>query len=138
MTDEKTTDYRTLKDLPEDVKKKIGLNKVTIGGSADSKVSLKQYETMGVFCSLSVEVDLSAFAGEMPFDELFNEIAVPIRNSLVKVVQGETMARNMEMRAYVEGVRDNKSNAEIARAVQENRNQTLDLMGQVFEPKKKE
>jgi hypothetical protein len=136
MADEERN-YETIKDLSDEVKAKIGLNKITIGGSADTKVVIKQYETMGVFSSMSLEVDLSAFAGEMPFDELFNKIAIPIRNSLVKVVQGETMARTMEMRTYVEGVRDNKSNAEIERTVREASNQTLDLMAQTFEPRKK-
>jgi hypothetical protein len=136
VTDENEHDYRTIKDLPDEVKAKIGLNKITIGGSADSKVVIKQYETMGVFSSMSLEVDLSAFSGEMPFDELFNNIAIPIRNSLVKVVQGETMARTMEMRAYVEGVRDGRSNADIERNVRDASNQSLDLMKQTFEPRK--
>lgn len=127
-----------LTDLSAEQLLSIGVNQITIGASADTKVSLgvKTFESMGAFASMSVTYDLSAFSGKMPVTDIMNLIAIPIRNSSAKYMHQETLARVEEVRAVIEGVRDGKSYAQIEDAVNEARKKALSLMRSTFETRK--
>jgi hypothetical protein len=122
-----------IKGLDEETRKTLGVNKVSMGASADSKVSIRQFETSGVWASMNIEWDFSAFTGKLPVDRIINEIVVPVRNSFARFAHPETMARVEELRVIIEGIRDGRSNADIERGVQETRLAFVDRFGKTFE-----
>lgn len=126
----------TIKEMTDETKKMVGVATVSFGASNDTKVSVKQWETTGVFASMSMTFDLSAFTGEKPIDQLFNEIVMPLRNSFTKFAHAETMSRIEELRAIVEGIRDGKTDAQIERKVQEVSKDFLTIFNNTFEVKK--
>jgi hypothetical protein len=129
-------DAENMVEFSNEIKNLIGVNSVTFGASADSKVSIAQYETAGIFASMSMTFDLTAFTGQLPVDEIVNKVVMPIRNSFTRFAHPETMSRIEELRAIVEGVRDGKSYTEIERNVAAARQEYLKLMRASFQPKK--
>jgi hypothetical protein len=124
---------QNLKGLPDDVLTKLGITQVTMGASADTKVAIKQYESAGVWASMNITFDFSAFTGELPVNRIINEIVLPVRNSFTKFAHPETMSRVEELRAIIEGIRDGKSDAEIERRVQEVRGAFMNIFTNTFE-----
>jgi hypothetical protein len=128
------TNAQTISEMEEKDRKTIGIAQVQFGASADSKVVVKQFETVGIFASMQLTIDLSGYTGEKPVDEIVNEILLPVRNSVTKFIHSETMSRMHEMRAMVEGIRDGKTNREIALEVEDARGGFLDTFNKTFEP----
>lgn len=126
----------TIKNLSEEIRNKVGVKEVTFGASADTKVSIRDYETAGVWGNLSMTFNLDGFTGELPVDEIVNNIVIPIRNSFTKFAHPETMARIEELRAVIEGIRDGRTNAQIEARVNEVRGAFLDTFAHTFEIKK--
>jgi hypothetical protein len=117
-----------LKDiLSEEDRKKLGLNNVSFGASADGKVSIRKYETVGVFSSFSATFNLDAFTGILPVDELINELVIPLRNNFTNFAHPATIATVEEMRAIVRGINAGKSNREIEEDVNRVRTSTRAL-----------
>jgi len=127
---------KTIMDLDEDIRMKIGVNTVSIGASASTKIGIAQYENTDVFASLNITYDLSAFTGSMPVNDIVNNIIVPIRNSTTKLIHSETMSRAEELRTIVEGIRDGKSFAQIEDAIKNVNRSFISLFRRVFETKK--
>lgn len=122
-----------LRDLDTDELKKIGLSQVKVSASSDTKVSIAQFETMGVTAGMEFTFDVSAYTGTMPITEIFDQVAVPIRNSATRFAHADTIGRIQEMRAIIEGIRDGKTFQEIEKEVHSARQNTLRLMRASFE-----
>jgi len=67
--------------LSEENRRKIDLSSVSFGASSDAKISIRKFESVGVFSSFSMTFSLDAFTGELPVDELLNEIVIPLRKA---------------------------------------------------------
>jgi len=126
----------SLLDLDDETLMKIGLKEVTFGASADAKIQIVQYESAGVWASMSMTFDFSSLSGSMKVTDVVNKIVFPTRNSFARVAHAETMSRIEELRALIEGVRDGKSYAEIERNVIAARNSFITTFNNTFEVKK--
>jgi len=104
--------------LSEENRRKIDLSSVSFGASSDAKISIRKFESVGVFSSFSMTFSLDAFTGELPVDELLNEIVIPLRESFTNFAHPATMATVEELRAVIEGINAGKSTSEIEADVQ--------------------
>jgi hypothetical protein len=130
---EEETKMETLLDLDDETLMKIGLKDVTFGASADAKIQIVQYESAGVWASMSMTFDFSALSGSMKVNDIVKKVVIPTRNSFVRFAHPETMSRIEELRALIEGVRDGKSYAEIERNVNNARNTLINTFSKTFE-----
>ena len=128
----------SLIDLDEETLMKIGLKDVTFGASADTKIQVVQFESAGVWASMSMTFDFSAFTGSMKVTDIVNKLVLPTRNSFVKFGPPSVMSTVEELRAMIEGIRDGKSYAEIERNVNKARNSFMTTFSTTFEVRKKE
>lgn len=126
------TENSKIGGINPDILKKIGVQSISFGASADSKVNIAQYESMGIFASMSMTFNLDSLTGELPIDEVVNEVVMPLRNSFVQFSHPETITRVNELRAIIEGVRDGLSWAQISHRVQEERSKTIAMMRESF------
>ena len=126
----------SLNELDEETLLKIGLKEVTMGASSDAKIQIVQFESAGVWASMSMTFDFSAFTGSLPVTEIVNKIVVPTRNSFVRFAHPETMARIEELRALIEGIRDGESISTIEKNVHKARKGFVNTFKSTFEVKR--
>ena len=99
--------------LTEEQRTKIGLSSVSFGASSDAKISIRKFESVGVFSSFSATFNLDAFTGVLPVDELINELVIPLRNNFVNFAHPQTIATVEELRTLIEGINAGKPNHQI-------------------------
>ena len=126
------TENSKVSGIDPEILKKIGIQNISFGASADTKVNIAQYESLGVFASMSMTFDLNALTGELPVNEIVNEVVMPVRNSFVQFAHPETLTRVNELRAIIEGVRDGLTWSQIGQRVQKERAKTIAMMRESF------